>query len=137
MMDISQNGRFTALAGQWRELRRAATRAIRQFTPAGDMPEEQEERRRFARRDVATAISLIEIDDANAPIKRVTGAVLNVSKKGMCVLVDEAVARNRSVMLDLAGRSNTPGRSILARVTRVQRARGHQGYVLGLKTESV
>jgi hypothetical protein len=101
------------------------------------MPEEQEERRKFSRREVATAISLIEIDDANAPIKRVTGAVLNVSKKGMCVLVDEAVARNRSVMLDLAGRSNTPGRSILARVTRVQRARGHQGYVLGLKTESV
>ncbi|MFG0276183.1 MAG: PilZ domain-containing protein, partial [Phycisphaerales bacterium] len=136
MLGAQQNGRRNALTDQWRGLKDAATRAIRQFTPAGDMPEEQAERRTHARRDVATAISLIEIDDANAPIKRLTGAVLNVSKKGMCVLVDEAVPKNRSVMLDFAGRSDTPGRSILARVTRIQRARGQQGFVLGLKTES-
>lgn len=137
MHNAQDQGRFAALAQQVRGWQRAATRAIRQFTPAGDVPEEHGERRKFSRRAIATPIALIEIDDANAPIRRVSGAVLNVSKKGMCVLVDEPVPKNRSVMLDLAGRTNSPGRSILARVTRIQRARGNQGFVLGLKTESV
>ena len=137
MHDAQEQGRLSNLTQQVRGLGSAAVRALRQFTPSGDVPQEREERRKFARREVATPIALIEIDDANAPVKRVTGAVLNVSKKGMCVLVDEAVPKNRSVMLDLAGRSNSPGRSVLARVTRIQRARGNQGFVLGLKTESV
>ena len=101
------------------------------------VPREQQERRLHGRRDIATQIHLTEIDEGNAPVREFAAAVLNVSKKGMCVLTDDPIPTGRSVMLDVPSRGDAPGRSILAQVTRLQRASGKCGFVVGLRTESM
>lgn len=116
---------------------RALRGSLRTFTPAGDLPQERRERRRHSRKQVAATIHLIEIDESNAPARRLSAAVLNVSKRGMCVLTDQMAPVGRAVMLDVAGKSERAGRSVLARVTRLQRARGQDGFVLGLTIEPV
>ena len=99
--------------------------------------EEIPDRRAHDRKPCANAISLVEITENNAPGRSLPASVINVSKKGMCVLVDEQVSKGSLVMLDLSGRGATgSGRSLLAHVTRIQRASGQAGFVLGLKTHT-
>ena len=112
-------------------------RWARQMNPNGYLLiEEIPNRRGDDRKQCAGAICVIEITANNAPGKSLPASVLNVSKRGLCVLVDEPLAKGSLVMLDLSGRTAAGGRSLLAHVTRIQRASGHNGYVLGLKRHS-
>jgi PilZ domain-containing protein len=109
---------------------------ILQFRPGYEYHiEEQEERRDHNRKPVATMVFITPMSDSGSPTHPIDAAVLNVSKKGLCVLLEERINKGVSVMVDLSGRKNEGGRSILARVKHVHRASGQPGYVLGLRTE--
>jgi hypothetical protein len=121
-----------------RKLFTGVRRWARQFnSPGGIILEEIPNRRSDERKTCSGAICIQEITENNAPGRSLPASVLNVSKRGLCVLVDEPLSKGSLVMLDLSGRAAAgSGRSLLAHVTRIQRASGQAGYVIGLKRHS-
>ncbi|MHC4976585.1 MAG: PilZ domain-containing protein [Planctomycetota bacterium] len=108
---------------------------IAQFRPGYEYRvQERQEQRRFPRKACATMVFVTPVSESGSPTHPIDAAVLDVSKKGLRVVLEERINKGVSVMVDL-GRSKGGGKTILARVAHVHRASGQPGFVLGLKTE--
>ena len=119
-----------------RWLKDGVKETILQFRPGYEYRvNEQKERRGHQRKPVATMVYVTPVSESGSPTHPIDAAVLNVSKKGLCVLLEERVNKGVSVMVDLSGRQSSGGKTILARVAHIHRASGQPGFVLGLRTE--
>ncbi|MFG0257187.1 MAG: PilZ domain-containing protein [Phycisphaerales bacterium JB043] len=132
-MNTQQIGEHIHTWGRW--LKDGVRETIAQFRPGYEYRvEEQKEKRRHPRKTCATMVYVTPVSESGSPTHPIDAAVLDVSKKGLRVVLEERVNKGVSVMVDL-GRSKGAGRTILARVAHVHRASGQPGFVLGLRTE--